>query len=60
MFQLANRYDTRQRGLRSKVTRVYNYDFTGVPPGARFDAGLTNPSGSKRKAYNTFKKLAAA
>ena len=59
MFQLANRYDTRQRGLRSKITRVYNYDYTGVPPGARFDAGLTNPSGSKRKAYNTFKQLAA-
>jgi hypothetical protein len=59
MFQLANRYDTRQRGLRSRITRLYNYDYSGSAPGARFDAGLTNPSGSKRKAYNTFKKLAA-
>ena len=33
MFQLANRYDTRQRGLRSKITRLYNYDYTGVPAG---------------------------
>jgi hypothetical protein len=59
MFQLANRYKTRRSGLRSKITRLYNYQYTGAPVGARFDAGLTNPGGSKRKAYNTFKKYAA-
>jgi hypothetical protein len=59
MFQLANRFKNRRRGLRSVITRLYNYQYTGAPAGARFDAGLTNPSGSKRKAYTTFKKYAA-
>jgi hypothetical protein len=59
MFQLANRYKNHRRGLRSVITRLYNYQYTGAPVGARFDAGLTNPGGSKRKAYNTFKQYAA-
>ena len=58
MFKLANRYDSRQRGLRSKITRLYNYEWTGHPRGARFDAGLTNEDGSPRPAYKTFKRLA--
>ena len=58
MFKLANRYDSRQRGLRSKITQLYVYQWWGAPRGARFDAGLVNPDGSPRKAYNVFAKTA--
>jgi len=57
MFSLANRYSRRVSGLRSRVTRIYPYSYTGVGRDARFDAGLTKPDGSKRKAYGGFKKL---
>ena len=59
MFNLVNRYDTRRRGMRSRVTRLYNYQWTGVTRSARFDAGLVNPNGSARKAYRQFKRSAA-
>ena len=55
MFKLANTYSRRVRGLRSRVTRIYPYSYTGVGRDARFDAGLTNPDGSVRKAYGVFK-----
>jgi hypothetical protein len=58
MFKLANRYDSRKRGLRSKITQLYVYQWWGAPRGARFDAGLVNPDGSPRKAYNVFAKTA--
>ena len=58
MFQLAARYDTRQRGLRGRITRLYNYQWTGAPRSARFDAGLVNVDGTARKAYNVFKRQA--
>jgi len=58
MFKLANRYDSRQRGLRSKVTQLFVYRWFGEGRGARFDAGLVNPNGSPRKAYNVFRKFA--
>jgi hypothetical protein len=58
MFKLANRYDSRQRGLRSKITQLYVYQWWGAPRGARFDAGLVNPDGSPRKAYSVFAKQA--
>lgn len=58
MFKLANRYDSRQRGLRSKITQLYVYCWFGVERGARFDAGLVNQDGSPRKAYNVFAKTA--
>ncbi len=58
MFTLANRYDTRQRGLRSKITQLYVYRWFGEGRSARFDAGLVNPDGTPRKAYNVFKKYA--
>jgi hypothetical protein len=58
MFRLANRYDSRQRGLRSKITQLYVYRWFGEGRSARFDAGLVNPNGSPRKAYNVFKKFA--
>jgi hypothetical protein len=59
MFRLADGYDRRRSGLRGRITRLYNYQWTGVPKRARFDAGLVNPNGSARKAYRVFKKYAA-
>ena len=59
MFKLADRYDSRRSGMRSKITRLYNYQWTGVVRSARFDAGLVDPDGSPRKAYKQFKRSAA-
>jgi hypothetical protein len=59
MFKLADRYDRRRSGMRSRITRLYNYQWTGVSRRSRFDAGLVNPNGSPRKAYRQFKKSAA-
>jgi hypothetical protein len=59
MFTLADTYDRRRSGMRSRITRLYNYQWTGVPRSSRFDAGLVNPDGSARKAYRQFKKSAA-
>ncbi len=59
MFKLADTYDRRRSGLRGRITRLYNYQWTGVERSARFDAGLVNPDGSPRKAYRQFKKSAA-
>ena len=53
MFKLADKYDSRRSGMRSRITRLYNYQWTGVPRSARFDAGLVNPNGSPRKAYRS-------
>jgi hypothetical protein len=58
MFRLVNRYDTRRRGMRSKITRLFVYTFYGESSSARFDAGLVNPDGSPRPAFNVFKKNA--
>ena len=58
MFKLANRYDSRKAGLRSKVTQLYVFRWYGEPRSARFDAGLMNPSGSPRKAYRVFARFA--
>jgi hypothetical protein len=57
MFQLADRYDSRKRGYKSKVTRVYVYRWWGEPDG-RFDSGLVNPDGSPRPAFAQFEKYA--
>jgi hypothetical protein len=59
MFQLAARYDSRVSGLSSRITRLYNYQWTGVAPSERFDAGLVNPDGTARRAFRQFKRLAA-
>ncbi len=58
MFKIANRYDSKRRGLRSRIDRLYVYKWFGEPRGARFDAGLTNPDGSPRKAFSVFKRFA--
>ncbi len=59
MFKLVNRYDTKRRGLRSKITRLFVYTWFGEGASARFDAGLVNPDGSPRPAFSVFKKNAA-
>jgi hypothetical protein len=59
MFKLVDTYDSRRSGMRSRITRLYNYQWTGVPRSARFDAGLVNPNGSARKAFKQFERLAA-
>jgi hypothetical protein len=58
MFQLAARYDTRRRGLRARLTRLYVYRFYGEPSDSRFDAGLVNENGSPRSSFRQFKKYA--
>ena len=57
MFSLADKFDSRRRGYRSKITRLYVYQWTGAPRGARFDAGLVNPDGTPRANYATFRSL---
>jgi hypothetical protein len=58
MFKLVARFDSRKRGMKGRITRLYNYQWTGAPRDARFDAGLVNEDGSPRKAYRQFKKSA--
>jgi hypothetical protein len=59
MFTLADKFDTRKPGLRSKITRLYNYKWYGESKGARFDAGLVEKNGKARKALAQFKRYAA-
>jgi hypothetical protein len=58
MFKLANRYDTRRRGMRSKVTRLFVYKWYGEKKSAHFDAGLMSRKGNPRKSFKTFRKYA--
>jgi hypothetical protein len=58
MFRLAATYDTRRRGMRSRITRLFVYSFYGAQPDARFDAGLVNPDGAPREAFSVFSKNA--
>jgi hypothetical protein len=59
MFTLANRYDTRQRGLRSKITQLFVFRWFGeASRSARFDAGLVNANGTPRKPYSVFARYA--
>jgi len=54
LLRLADTYDTRRHGMRSKITRLFVYSFYGADPSARFDAGLVNPDGTPRTAYSVF------
>jgi hypothetical protein len=56
MFQLADRYDSRRRGYRSKLTRLYVYRWFGET--GRWDSGLVGPDGSARPALAQFEKYA--
>ena len=58
LFRLADAYDTRRRGMHSKITRLFVYSFYGAEPSARFDAGLVNPDGTPRKAFSVFARNA--
>jgi hypothetical protein len=58
MFRLANRYDRKRRGMRSKITRLFVYQWFGAPRGARFDAGLVDPDGTPRAAYFVVQRYA--
>jgi hypothetical protein len=59
MFTLANRYDTRQRGMRSKIAQLFVYKWFGeASRSARFDAGLMNANGTPRKPYTVFARYA--
>jgi hypothetical protein len=58
MFSMVSKYDSRRRGLKGRITRLYNYQWTGAPRSARFDAGLVNENGTPRKAYKVFKQKA--
>jgi len=56
LFRLVGDHDTRRRGMRSRITRLFVYSFYGAAPSARFDAGLVNPDGTPRKAFSVFAK----
>ena len=58
LFRLVGDFDTRRRGMRSRITRLFVYSFYGAEPGARFDAGLVNPDGTPRKAFSVFARNA--
>jgi hypothetical protein len=60
MFELADRYDSKRRGLRSKITRLFDYRWFGEPRGARLDLGLVDPNGRPRPAFAVFRRLARA
>jgi hypothetical protein len=44
LFRVTRRY-------RRSIKRLYIYNWTGAPRGARFDAGLVNPDGTRRPGY---------
>ncbi len=44
------------RKYRRSISRVYVYNWSGAPRGARFDAGLTNADGSLRPGYRMMRK----
>jgi hypothetical protein len=48
MFKLTRRYN--------RLKRIYVYRWFGEPRSARFDAGLVDPDGSPRPAFNTFRR----
>jgi hypothetical protein len=50
MFSLARRFRT------AGVNRIYVYNWTGAGCSARFDAGLTTPGGTPRRAYSVFRR----
>jgi hypothetical protein len=52
----ATAYTFKLLDLSSRIRRLYLYNWTGSPPGARFDAGVTNPDGSPRPAYETLRR----
>jgi hypothetical protein len=60
MFRLAGRYNSRRRGLRSRITRLFVYQWFAAPRDAPFDAGLVDLGGTPRPAYYTVRRSARA
>jgi hypothetical protein len=58
MFRLAGRYDSTRRGFRSRITRLFVYQWFGTPRDASFDAGLVDLGGTPRAAYYVVKRYA--
>jgi hypothetical protein len=56
MFRLVNRYDTKRRRTRSRITRLYVYKWLGG--GGRLDAGLVNEDGTPRRAFFVVRRSA--
>jgi len=56
MFSQAKFYNKHRHGMRSKVTRIYDYKWFGEKKSARFDAGLVEPNGKARKTLTAFKR----
>ena len=52
------RYDSRRRGLRSRITRLFVYRWFGAPRDASFDAGLVDLGGTPRDAYYVVRRYA--
>lgn len=57
MFTLADRYDSKKSGYKSKLTRLYVYRWFGET--GNWDSGLVNVDGTPRPALEQFQKYAA-
>jgi hypothetical protein len=57
MFRLADRYDSKRRGMRSRITRLFVYKWFGELPGARLDVGLVDRHGGPRPAFKVFRRF---
>jgi hypothetical protein len=57
MFQLADRFDSKKKGYKSKLTRLYVYRWFGEE--GNWDSGLVNIDGTPRPALEQFQKYAA-
>ena len=47
---------TTTKKMRRDIKRLYIYNWTGAPQGARFDAGVVGPNGEARPALAVLKK----
>jgi hypothetical protein len=52
----ATKYMFRLARSSRRIKRLYIYSWLGEPRGARFDAGLVNPDGSARPAFDVVKR----
>ncbi|MDA0184683.1 glycosyl hydrolase [Solirubrobacter phytolaccae] len=57
MFTLADRFDSKKKGYKSKLTRLYVYRWFGET--GNWDSGLVNVDGTPRPALEQFAKYAA-
>jgi hypothetical protein len=57
MFTLADRFDSKKKGYKSKLTRLYVYRWFGEE--GNWDSGLVDPDGTPRPALEQFQKYAS-